>query len=160
MDPKLQSTDPSDSPSDATPMNAEAWYLLAFRSRALVHQASLLMGALTQTAQVADPQELAAIAAHAATSLDGLLSAMIDAPELAGHLRTMQRFETALSAWRRSVSEASPLAQRYQTALLQQAAQVVTSCLHVESLSASESARVLVGRHDLASRAGSPPPAS
>jgi hypothetical protein len=139
-------------------MNAEAWYLLAFRSRALVHEASLLMGALTHPGgQTADPRELAAIATHAATSLDGLLEAMMDAPELAGHLRTLQRFEGALGAWRRSIADASPIAPRYQAALLQQAAHVVTSCLHVESLSASESARVLVGRHELAGRPGPPP---
>ena len=138
-------------------MNAEAWYLLAYRSRALVHQASMLMGALT-SAQTADAGELAAFAAQAASGVEGLLEALAAAPELAAHLRTIQRFDIALAAWRRSVAEASPVAQRYQTALLQQAAQVVTSCLHVEALCTSESARVLVSRADLSARAGSPPP--
>ncbi|MEP6505853.1 MAG: hypothetical protein ABJD97_21145 [Betaproteobacteria bacterium] len=139
-------------------MNAEAWTLLACRSRALVHQASLLMGALTHPAPSHDTQQLRAIADQASTSVDGLIDVLATAPELAAHLRTIQRFDIALSAWRRSVDEASPLAQRYQTALLQQAAQVVTSCLHVESLSASESARVLVTRHDLTGRPSPPPP--
>ena len=133
-------------------MNAEAWHLLAYRSRALVHQASLLMGALTHPAQAADSRELSAIAAQAGTSLEALLEALATAPELAAHQRTIQRFDGALIAWRRSVSDASPLAPRYQTALLQQAAQVVTSCLHVEALSANESARVLVTRADLSGR--------
>ena len=138
-------------------MNAEAWYLLAYRSRALVHQASMLMGALT-SAQAGEARELAAVAAQAATGVDGLLEALASAPELAAHLRTIQRFDIALAAWRRSVAEASPVAQRYQTALLQQAAQVVTSCLHVEALCASESARVRMARTDLAGHPGPPPP--
>jgi hypothetical protein len=138
-------------------MNVEAWYLLAYRSRALVHQASMLMGALT-SAQAGDTRELAAVADQAATGVDGLLQALASAPELAAHLRTIQRFDIALGAWRRSVAEASPVAPRYQTALLQQAAQVVTSCLHVEALCTSESARVLVTRAELSGRPGPPPP--
>ena len=138
-------------------MNAEAWYLLAYRSRVLVHQASMLMGALT-SGQAADARELAALAAQAATGVEGLLEVLAAAPELAAHLRTIQRFDIALAAWRRSVNETSPVAQRYQTALLQQAAQVVTSCLHVEALCTSESARVLVTRPDLSTRPSPPPP--
>ena len=138
-------------------MNAEAWTLLASRSRALVHQASLLMGALTQPAQSSDASELATLSACVVARLDELLEALAEAPELASHLRTAQRFDAALAAWRRSVAESSPVAPRYQTALLQQAAQVVTSCLHVESVASGESARVLVGRHELASRASAPP---
>ena len=138
-------------------MNAEAWYLLAYRSRALVHQASILMGALTST-QAGDAREMAAVAAQAASGVEGLLEALAVAPELAAHLRTIQRFDIALAAWRRSVAEASPVAQRYQTALLQQAAQVVTACLHVEALCTSESARVLVARADLSGRPSPPPP--
>ena len=138
-------------------MNAEAWTLLASRSRALVHQVSLLMGALTHPAQSQDDRALAAIAAQAAPALNHLLAVLSTAPELAAHQRTIQRFDMALAAWRRSVDDASPLAPRYQTALLQQAAQVVTSCLHVESLSTSESARVLLTRHDLAGRPSPPP---
>jgi hypothetical protein len=139
-------------------MNAEAWYLLAYRSRALVHQASILMGALTHPAAANDPRELLAVAAQAGIGVEALLEALASAPELAAHLRTIQRFDIALAAWRRSIVEASPVAQRYQTALLQQAAQVVTSCLHVEALSTSESARVLVTRTDLSGRASPPPP--
>ena len=139
-------------------MNAEAWTLLACRSRALVHQVSLLMGALTHPVQSQDDAALGAIAMNATPTLNGLLAVMATAPELAAHQRTIQRFDMALAAWRRSVGESSPLAPRYQTALLQQAAQVVTTCLHVESLSASESARVLVGRPDLGGRPGPPPP--
>jgi len=138
-------------------MNADAWNQLAERSRVLVHQASLLMGVLTHPTQSVDEAVLAPLAADAAAALESLLAAMAVAPELAAHTRTIQRFDIALGAWRRSVADASPLEQRYQTALLQQAAQVVTSCLHVEALSASESARVLVTRHDLGGRAGSPP---
>lgn len=138
-------------------MNAEAWYVLAYRSRALVHQASILMGVLTHPTSSSDRTELAAVAAQVATGVEGLLEALATAPELSAHRRTIQRFDIALAAWRRSVADESPLAQRYQTALLQQAAQVVTSCLHVESLSTSESARVLVSRSDLASRANPPP---
>ena len=83
---------------------------------------------------------------------------MAAAPELAAHLRTLQRFDIALAAWRRSVAEASPVAPRYQTALLQQAAQAVTSCLHVGALSDSESARTLITRHDVGPHASPPPP--
>ena len=137
-------------------MNAEAWYLLAYRSRALVHQASMLMGALT-SASAGDAREMAAVAAQTATGVEGLLEALASAPELAAHLRTIQRFDIALTAWRRSVAEASPVAQRYQIALLQQAAQVVTSCLRVEALCTSESARVLVTRSDVSARPGPPP---
>ena len=138
-------------------MNAEAWYLLAYRSRTLVHQASILMGALT-SAQASDATELAAAATQAASGVEGLLQALAAAPELAAHQRTIQRFDIALAAWRHSVAEASPVAQRYQTALLQQAAQVVTSCLHVEALCTSESARVRVTRTDLSGRPSPPPP--
>ena len=133
-------------------MNADAWYLLAYRSRALVHQASILMGALTRPAQPGDPRELAAVAAQAATGVQALLEALATAPELAAHRRAIQRFDAALAAWHRSVAEASPVAPRYQTALLQQAAQVVTSCLHVEALSTNESARGLVTRADVSGR--------
>jgi hypothetical protein len=139
-------------------MNADAWNQLADRSRTLVHHASRLMGVLTHPTQSRDERVLAPIAAEAAIALESLLAEMGAAPELAAHTRTLQRFDIALAAWRRSVADASPLAPRYQTALLQQAAQVVTSCLHVEALSASESARVLVTRHDLGGRASPPPP--
>ena len=139
-------------------MNAEAWHLLACRSRALVHQASLLMGVLTHPAQANDAKALTAIATQASASLDDLLEALATAPELAAHQRTIQRFDIALVAWRRSVAEASPLAGRYQTALLRWAAQVVTSCLHVEALSANESARVLLAHTDLTGRQSPLPP--
>ena len=139
-------------------MNAEAWYLLAYRSRTLVHQASMLMGALTHPAQAGNVPELSAFAAQAGTGVEALLEALATAPELDAHRRTIQRFDIALDAWRRSVADASPLVPRYQTALLQQAAQVVTSCLHVEALCASESARVLVTRTDLSGRPSPPPP--
>jgi hypothetical protein len=139
-------------------MNADAWNQLADLGRGLVHQVSLLMGMLTHPTHSLDDAVLAPLALDAAAALEALLAAMAAAPELAAHQRTLQRFDIALVAWRRSVAEASPLAQRYQTALLQQAAQVVTSCLHVETMSASESARVLVGRHDIGGRANPPPP--
>ena len=140
-------------------MNAEAWHLLASRSRALVHQASLLMGALTHPAQANDAKTaVGSSPAQASASLDELLEALATAPELAAHQRTIQRFDIALAAWRRSVAEASPLAGRYQAALLQQAAQVVTSCLHVEALSANESARVLLAHTDLTGRQSPLPP--
>ena len=139
-------------------MTADDWNLLADRSRALVHHASRLMGTLTHPTQSLDPHRLVPIAAEAAAALDRLLAEMAAAPELAAHARTLQRFDIALASWRRSVADAGPLTHRYQTALLQQAAQVVMSCLHVEALSASESARVLVARGDLAGRASPPPP--
>jgi hypothetical protein len=139
-------------------MNADAWNQLAERSRTLVHQASRLMGVLTHPTQSHDERVLAPIAAEAAIALESLLAEMSAAPELAAHTRTIQRFDIALAAWRRSVADTNPLAPRYQTALLQQAAQVVTSCLHVEALSASEAARVLVTRRDIGGRASPPPP--
>ena len=139
-------------------MNTDDWNLLADRSRALVHHASRLMGTLTHPTQSRDQRLLLPLAAETATALERLLAEMAAAPELAAHARTLQRFDIALAAWRRSIAEASPVAQRYQTALLQQAAQVVTSCLHVEALSTSESARVLVTRTDLSGRASPPPP--
>ena len=140
----------------ALEMNADAWNELADRSQQLVHCASQLMGVLAQPAQQQDPLALGSIAGQATVALQTLLPAMLAAPELAAHRRTIQRFDAALSDWRRSVIEASPLAPRYQTALLQQAAQVVTSGLHVAALSTSESARVLVLRKD---RGGSASPA-
>ena len=139
-------------------MNADAWNHLADHGRALVHHASRLMGVLTHPTQSHDERVLAPIAAEAAVALESLLAGMAAAPELAAHTRTIQRFDVALAAWRRSVAEASPIAPRCQTALLQQAAQVVTSRLHVAALSASESARVFVTRHDLGGRASPPPP--
>ena len=139
-------------------MNADAWKQLADRSRTLVHHASSLMGALTHPTQSHDERVMAPIATESAAALESLLAEMVAAPELAAHTRTIQRFDIALAAWRRSVSDASPLAPRYQTALLQQAAQGVTSCLHVEALAASEAARVLVSRRDLGGRASPPPP--
>ena len=117
----------------------------------------MLMGALT-SGQCGDPREIAALAAQAASGVEGLQEALASAPELAAHLRTIQRFDIAVAAWRRSVAEASPVAPRYQTALLQQAAQVVTSCLHIEALCTSESARVLVTRADLSARPSPTPP--
>ena len=149
-------------PSNATPpkaleMHAEAWYLLAYRSRALVHQASMLMGALS-CVPAGDARDVAAFAAQAAGGVESLMEALAAAPELAAHRRTIQRFDIALAAWRRSVDDASPVAQRYQAALLQQAAQVVTACLHVESLCTSESARMRVTRAELAGHPSPPPP--
>ena len=139
-------------------MTADDWNLLADRSRALVHHASRLMVTLTHPTQSLEQRLLAPIAAETAAALARLLVEMAAAPELGAHARTLQRFDVALSAWRRSVADASPLTHRYQTALLQQAAQGVTSCLHVEALSASESARVLVMRSDLLGRASPTPP--
>ncbi len=130
-------------------MNADAWNHLADQSRVLVHHASRLMGVLTHPAPSHEDAMLAPSATESALALQRLLTAMSAAPELAAHVRTLQRFDGALAAWRRSVAEASPVAQRYQTALLQQAAQAVTSCLHVGALSDSESARTFVTRHDL-----------
>ena len=139
-------------------MNADAWNQLADRSRVLVHHASRLMGVLTHPTQSHDERMLGPIAAESAHALQQLLEAMAAAPELAGHVRTLQRFDIALAAWRRSLAEASPLVPRYQTALLQQAAQVVTSCLHVGALSDSESARTLVARREAGGHASPPPP--
>jgi hypothetical protein len=139
-------------------MNADAWNHLADCSRLLVHHVSRLMGALTHPApSTADPM-LGPSAVESALALQRLLEAMSAAPELAAHMRTLQRFDGALTAWRRSVAEASPVAQRYQTALLQQAAQAVTSCLHVGALSDSESARTLVTRSDISPYATPTPP--
>ena len=139
-------------------MNADAWNHLADGSRVLVHHASRLMGVLTHPTQSQDDRTLGPIAAESAFALQHLLEAMAAAPELAAHARTLQRFDIALAAWRRSVADASPLAPRYQTALLQQAAQVVTSCLHVGALSDSESARTLVVRREGGGHANPPPP--
>jgi len=130
-------------------MNADAWNQLAQHSRALVHHASRLMGVLTLPAGRCDDQVLRPIAADTIEAVDALLAEMRWAPELSAHIRTIERFDGALAAWRRAVTDASPLAQRYQTALLQQAAQVIMSCLHVESLSTSESARVYITRRDV-----------
>jgi len=130
-------------------MNADAWNLLADRSQLLVHYTSQLMGVLAQPAPLQDPLALGSIAGQATVALNVLLAAMVAAPELAAHSRTIRRFDSALSDWRRSVTEDSPLVPRYQTVLLQQAAQVVTSGLHVAALSTSESVRVLVARKDV-----------
>ena len=152
---------------DANPkaleMNADAWNQLADRSRVLVHHVSRLMGVLTQPTSSRHDHDvrdrmLRPIAAEATVALEGLLAQMAGTPELAAHARILQRFDLSLAAWRRSVGEASPLVARYQTALLQQAAQVLTSCLHVASLSTSESDRVFLTRGDLTGRAGPPPP--
>jgi len=139
-------------------MNADAWNHLADRSRVLVHHASGLMGVLTHPTQSRDERTLGPIAAETAFALQLLLESMAAAPELAAHARNLQRFDIALAAWRRSVAEGSPLVARYQTALLQQAAQVVTSCLHVGALSDSESARTLVMRRDAGGHASPTPP--
>ena len=129
-------------------MNADAWNHLADSSRVLVHHASRLMGVLTHPTQSRDERTLGPIAAESAFALRQLLEAMAAAPELAAHV----------AAWRRSVAEASPFVPRYQAALLQQAAQVVTSCLHVGALSDSESARTLVMRREGGGHASPPPP--
>ncbi len=133
----------------ALDMNAAAWNLLAERSRALVHHASLLMGVLTHPTLADDADSRALVAGQVETAVHQLVEALSTTPELAAHLRTIQRFEMALAAWQRCVEESSPLTRRYQTALLQQAAQVLTSCLHVEALAVSESARVEVSRQDV-----------
>ena len=134
-------------------MNADAWNLLAERSRALVHHASSLMGTLTHPTLVVDDDVRVAVAARAAVAVEGLLAALAAAPELAAHLRTVQRFESSLAAWQRSVGEGNPLERRYQTALLQQAAQVLISCLHVETLAVGECARVDAAPFDSIARA-------
>ena len=74
-------------------MNAEAWYLLACRSRTLVHQASMLMGALTHPGQADDAPELSAFAAQAGSGVEALLEALATAPELAAC--TWRRFARA-----------------------------------------------------------------
>lgn len=131
-------------------MNADAWNQLADSSRVLVHHVSRLMGMLTHpVAPTHADAMLGPSAGESAAALHRLVEAMSAAPELAAHLRTLQRFEMALAAWRRSVADGSPMAQRYQTALLQQAAHAVISCLHVGALSDSESARTFVTRNDL-----------
>jgi hypothetical protein len=139
-------------------MNADAWNHLADSSRVLVHHVSRLMGALTHPVPTHGDPMLGPSAADSAGALHRLVEAMSAAPELAAHLRTLQRLDIALEAWRRSVADASPMAQRYQTALLQQAAHAVISCLHVGALSASESARTFVTRHDLGPYATPTPP--
>ena len=139
-------------------MNADAWNHLADSSRALVHHVSRLMGVLTHPAPMHDDPMLGVSAADSAAALHRLVGAMRAAPELAAHLRTLQRFDVALSAWRRSVTEGNPMAQRYQTALLQQAAHAVISCLHVGALSDSESARTFVTRDDLGAYSIPTPP--
>ena len=139
-------------------MNADAWNQLADHGRVLVHYVSRLMGALAEPAPSHDPLALGAIAAETAVTLGALLAAMTAAPELAAHVRTLQRFDTALAAWRGSVADASPVAQRYQTALLQLAAPAVTSGLHVAALATSESARVHVARSGAGGRASPSPP--
>jgi len=139
-------------------MNADAWNHLADRSRVLVHHVSRLMGALTHPAPSHQDPLLGLSADESTLALQRLLEAMSAAPELAAHARTLQRFDGALAAWRRSVAEASPVAQRYQTALLQQAAQAVSSCLHVGTLSESESARTHVTRREIGPYATPTPP--
>ena len=139
-------------------MNADAWNHLADSSRVLVHHVSRLMGALTHPAPSHESPLLDPSAAESALALQRLLAAMSAAPELAAHARTLQRLDSALAAWRRSVAEASPVAQRYQTALLQQAAQAVSSCLHVGALSDSESARTHVTRIEIGPYATPTPP--
>jgi len=133
-------------------MNADAWNLLAERSRALVHQASLLMGMLTHPAQVIDDEMRLAVAARTGVAVDELSAALAAAPELAAHLRTVQRFQHSLDAWQQSVAEDHPMARRYQTALLQQAAQVLISCLHIETLAVGECARVDAGPFEALAR--------
>jgi hypothetical protein len=139
-------------------MNAAAWNHLADNSRELVHHVSRLMGVLTHPAPMHDDPLLGQSAADSAAALQRLVEAMSAAPELAAHLRTLQRFDVALAAWRRSVADGSPMAQRYQTALLQQAAHAVISCLHVGALSESESARTFVTRQDLGAYSIPTPP--
>ncbi|MFL6695887.1 MAG: hypothetical protein ACJ8GJ_01890 [Vitreoscilla sp.] len=139
-------------------MNTDAWNHLADQSRVLVHHASRLMGVLTHPTQSPEDPAVATIAGESSLALQRLLEAMAAAPELAAHMRTLQRLDIALAAWRRTVAESSPVAQRYQTALLQQAAQAVSSCLHVSALSDSESARTLITRHDVGPHASPPPP--
>jgi hypothetical protein len=138
-------------------MDTAAWNQLADRSQSLAHYASQLMGVLAQPLQSQDPLKLGAIAGHATVALQILLTELDAAPELAAHCRTIQRFDAALYDWRRGVTEDSPLVARYQIALLQRAAQVVTSGLHVAALSASESARMLLSRADLGGRASPAP---
>jgi len=133
-------------------MTPDDWTLLAEGSRALVHHASLLMGVLTDPARANDRRAQAPLAQQAADSVAALLAALRRAPELTAHLRSIQKFEGALAAWRRAIVDGSALVSRYQTALLQQAAQVVTAGLHVAALAASESARELAPRYD------TPPP--
>lgn len=136
-------------------LNADAWGLLVERSRALVHNASSLMGVLTHPALPDDDADQAAgcAATDVALAARALDDTLASAPELAAHRRTIARFEVSLAAWRGSVADGSPLRRRYQTALLQQATQVLTSCLHVQALATSESERCTVSRQDIAVRA-------
>ncbi|HYP32373.1 MAG TPA: hypothetical protein VES00_10915 [Burkholderiaceae bacterium] len=122
-------------------MNAAARKPLADHSQLLVHYAAQLMGVLTQPPQSQDPLALGTIAGHATVALQTLRAEMISAPELAEQSGTIQRFDAALCDWRRSVIEESPHVTRYQTALLQQAAQVVNSGLDVAAWPTGASAR-------------------
>jgi len=140
----------------ATEVNAEAWGLLAERSRALVHHASTLMGVLTQP--LLDDDASLRAAAQAVVAMHALDDALAAAPELAAHRRALQRFDAALAAWRACVEAHGPLRQRHHTALLQQATQALTSCLHVQSLATSESARSEVCCRELAPRMDSAAP--
>lgn len=134
-------------------MTAAAWNQLAERSRALMHRISLLLGVLTHPALTDDDlTSRRLVAEETQDATRALVETMAAMPELAAHLRTIQRLETALAAWRRCLEERGPLTRRYQTALLQQAAQALTSCLHVETLATSESSRVEATRQE-ASRA-------
>ncbi len=136
-------------------MNAAAWNRLAEHSRALVHHVSLLMGILTHPTLADDDDSRAPVAARVATTARALTAALSIAPEFVAHQRDVLRFETALAAWERSVHVGSPIERRYQTALLQQGAQVLISCLHIEALAVSERARVDAVAFDLSGRQGS-----
>ena len=154
---EARTIDTGDTPTEkATEVNAEAWGLLAERSRSLVHHASTLMGVLTQP--VLDDVASLRAAAQAAEAVRAQDEALAAAPELAAHRRVLQRFDAALAAWRACVEAHGALRQRHHTALLQQATQALTSCLHVESLATSESARSEVCCRELAPRMDSAAP--
>lgn len=142
-------------------MNAAAWSLLAERSRVLVHHVSLLMGVLTHPTLWEDKSAQTSIADSVETATHELLAALSAAPELAAHQRTMLRFDTTLAGWQRSEGEHDALAGRYRTAVLQQAAQVLISGLHVEQLATTECVRFDLSLGDVIGRShapGAPPP--
>ena len=134
-------------------MNVDAWTLLAARSRAFVHQASALLEALTRPQPTLPDLERLALADEVAQAAGALRTALATVPELAAHQRSLQRFVDALAAWQQSVREAHPLERRYQTALLQQAAQALISGLHVADLAQGECARIETARYETKLRA-------
>ncbi len=131
-------------PSDVRhPTSSAAWTRLAMAADALARDASSLVALLAKAGPDAPaPTEQRLVAsARAADAATVVIELLAPLPDLAQHARAALRFRSALLSWHGAVLESSPYELRFQAALMQHAAPLLTSALHLATLAHEERSR-------------------